>query len=156
MADRNQCQSCEQFYFCSNAPKGVLCNSYGQILNNSKGLFRRCYTWRGRIRRTEFCISYLIFVIAAILLDIIIEVIGEEYSIAPLVILLMLRILLLLQGIKRSHDMGNSGWWILCPLYNPFFLMFVKGDDGVNEYGSNPKDDYDSQIFEEDKIENVE
>ncbi|MFR1445747.1 DUF805 domain-containing protein, partial [Acinetobacter baumannii] len=42
------------------------------------------------------------------------------------------------QGAKRSHDIGNSGWWQLIPLYG-FWLLFADGQVGSNQYGNNPK-----------------
>ena len=41
--------------------------------------------------------------------------------------------------IKRCHDLGNSGWFQLIPLYG-FWMIFQDGIKGNNEYGINPKD----------------
>lgn len=38
-------------------------------------------------------------------------------------------------AVRRMHDTGHSGWWILFPLYN-IYLTFKKSDEGENEYGS--------------------
>ena len=38
------------------------------------------------------------------------------------------------QAVKRSHDIGHSGWWIWIPFYI-VWLLFAKGDKGENEYG---------------------
>lgn len=47
--------------------------------------------------------------------------------------------------IKRWHDRGKSGWWMLVvfiPLIGYFWLLiecgFLAGDDGPNEYGPDP------------------
>ena len=40
--------------------------------------------------------------------------------------------------VRRMHDVGKSGWYLLIPLYN-FILSVTDGDSGDNEYGSNPK-----------------
>ena len=42
------------------------------------------------------------------------------------------------QGAKRSHDRGNSGWFLFVPFY-VFWLVFADSDSGKNEYGLNPK-----------------
>jgi len=41
-------------------------------------------------------------------------------------------------AVRRMHDVGKSGWYILIPIYN-FVLLCTDGDSGDNEYGSNPK-----------------
>ena len=41
-------------------------------------------------------------------------------------------------GVRRMHDIGRSGWWILFQIVN--LVMFcLSSQDGENEYGSNPK-----------------
>ncbi|SEW32787.1 Protein of unknown function [Chitinophaga arvensicola] len=42
------------------------------------------------------------------------------------------------QAVKRSHDISNSGWYILIPFYG-LWLMFSSGVQGSNEYGDDPK-----------------
>jgi uncharacterized membrane protein YhaH (DUF805 family) len=42
------------------------------------------------------------------------------------------------QGAKRCHDRGNSGWYQIIPLYG-LWMLFADSDNGVNEYGENPK-----------------
>tara|TARA_Y100000766_G_C18813150_1_gene559077 strand:- start:139 stop:468 length:330 start_codon:yes stop_codon:yes gene_type:complete len=41
---------------------------------------------------------------------------------------------------RRMHDVGKSGWFMLIPIYN-FILAVTAGDEGDNEYGSDPKID---------------
>ena len=41
-------------------------------------------------------------------------------------------------AVRRMHDVGKSGWYLLIPIYN-FILAITDGDNGDNEYGSNPK-----------------
>ncbi len=40
---------------------------------------------------------------------------------------------------KRLHGVGESGWYVLLPFYNTFFLLFSEGVLGKNEYGEDPK-----------------
>ena len=37
-------------------------------------------------------------------------------------------------GVRRMHDVGKSGWFILVPIYN-LILALTKGDEGTNEFG---------------------
>jgi uncharacterized membrane protein YhaH (DUF805 family) len=47
--------------------------------------------------------------------------------------------------VKRWHDRGKSGWWVLIvfvPIIGYLWLLiecgFLAGDDGPNEYGPDP------------------
>ena len=48
-------------------------------------------------------------------------------------------------GVRRFHDIGKSGWWILIalvPLIGGLVLLYFMvqdSQDGSNEYGPNPK-----------------
>jgi uncharacterized membrane protein YhaH (DUF805 family) len=37
-------------------------------------------------------------------------------------------------GIRRIHDTGRSGWFILVPIYN-LILMCTPSNPGTNKYG---------------------
>jgi uncharacterized membrane protein YhaH (DUF805 family) len=41
-------------------------------------------------------------------------------------------------AIRRMHDVGKSGWFILVPIYS-FLLACTEGEKGENKYGANPK-----------------
>jgi uncharacterized membrane protein YhaH (DUF805 family) len=48
-------------------------------------------------------------------------------------------------SVRRLHDTGKSGWWLLIglvPLLGPLVLLFFMiqdGEPGSNRYGENPK-----------------
>lgn len=48
-------------------------------------------------------------------------------------------------GVRRLHDTGRTGWWLLLglvPVIGPIILlvfMVFDSDAGLNKYGSNPK-----------------
>jgi uncharacterized membrane protein YhaH (DUF805 family) len=96
-------------------------------------MFKNPFSFYGRIRRTEYGISYIIYMVFALLMNVFLE--G-----APLLVILYIPILwfLLAQGAKRCHDRGNSGWFQIIPFY-VFWLIFADGEPGTNGYGSNPK-----------------
>ena len=37
-------------------------------------------------------------------------------------------------SIRRCHDSGHSGWWVICPIVN-IIMMFLPSDPNTNEYG---------------------
>ena len=37
-------------------------------------------------------------------------------------------------AVRRMHDVGKSGWFVLIPIYN-LVLALTKGDEGTNEFG---------------------
>jgi len=37
-------------------------------------------------------------------------------------------------GVRRMHDVGRSGWFILVPIYN-IVLWCTQGNSGTNKYG---------------------
>lgn len=150
MSTIDQCNSCRGYKgLCAleNPKDPNLCESYEPAINNSSGLFCRIFYWSGRIRRLEYCLTYLFFVFIGFLAGLINDnnsIFGIYVSLYFLSVFVMA-----MQGIKRSHDLGHSGWWILVPIYNPLALLFLSGDEGINEYGTDPKESYESQVFNE-------
>jgi uncharacterized membrane protein YhaH (DUF805 family) len=54
-------------------------------------------------------------------------------------------------GVRRLHDTGKSGWWLLMgivPLIGIILLFYMAqpGDEGTNDYGPDP---YGSDELEE-------
>ncbi len=105
-------------------------------IKTKQGMFSSPFSFDGRIRRTEYGISFIIYVIVAAIVNELIE--SGEY---PIIILGYIPMLWFLwsQGAKRCHDMGNSGWYQIIPFYL-LWMLFSSSDSGINEYGKNPKD----------------
>ena len=100
-------------------------------------MFKNPFSFDGRIRRLEYGLSYLIYIIVILLLNLTMRSVKIE-SVFSLLIIIPLLWLLLAQGAKRCHDIGNSGWYQLIPLY-VFWMLFTDGESGNNKYGPNPK-----------------
>jgi uncharacterized membrane protein YhaH (DUF805 family) len=105
-------------------------------------MFNAPFSFEGRIRRTEYGLSVIIYSIVYGILNAIVLSSSRGSGGAEAIILLIFIIPLLwfflAQGAKRCHDVGNSGWWQLIPLYG-LWLLFQDGEPGTNQYGINPK-----------------
>lgn len=110
-------------------------------------MFKNSFSFEGRIRRTEYGLSFIIYaVLRAILLLVIASGVSnpnnaEGAQVLFVVLSLPLFWFLLAQGAKRCHDAGFSGWWQLVP-FCPLVLIFMNGEEGLNKYGENPKLDF--------------
>lgn len=112
---------------------------------DSKGMFRSPFSFKGRIRRLEYGLSFIIYVFTYAIIGIIFGGLGANGSdaaamtIAELVIALPLYWFIIAQNCKRCHDVNSSGWMQLIPFYM-LFLLFVRGTIGANKYGKDPKE----------------
>lgn len=119
---------------------------------------RKYAQFQGRARRAEFWWFYLLFIVAiivAVVLDGVVSGASEGDLFGPFTIIAMLALFVpyLAVAVRRLHDTGRSGWWLLLsliPLVSIVLLIFfvLKGQQGTNDYGPDPKDDQvDAAIF---------
>jgi uncharacterized membrane protein YhaH (DUF805 family) len=114
-------------------------------------MFKDPFSFEGRIRRTEYGISLIIYAVALTIVQLMLGAMiassSSSYSSSSdtggylvlfFIFMIPLLIFLWAQGAKRCHDVGNSGWWQLIPLYG-FILIFQEGDKGDNRFGKDPK-----------------
>jgi uncharacterized membrane protein YhaH (DUF805 family) len=95
----------------------------------------------GRIRRTVFWLRWLFVLVMNIMLRLIIEKVQSPGAFLVLgFIMLLLSTFVIIQGVKRMHDIGKSGWNMLIPFYN-IILALTPGTTGPNRYGQDPKSD---------------
>ena len=104
-------------------------NYYFKVLQNYA-------TFSGRARRKEYWMFVLFNVIVAFVFGFVCGLIG----IPELANLYTLAVLLpsIAVGVRRMHDVGKSGWFLLIPIYN-FILAVTEGEKGENQYGADPK-----------------
>lgn len=121
----------------------------GTIISREKPkMFAHPFSFKGRIRRLEFNLSYFIIWSAYYIIVTLIVFLMHYYHIfkqdTGFVILFILMIpaywFLWAQSAKRCHDLGHNGWWQLIPFYI-FWLIFQNSQNGTNEYGDNPKNE---------------
>jgi uncharacterized membrane protein YhaH (DUF805 family) len=112
-------------------------NWYVAVLKNYAG-------FSGRARRMEYWMFALFSGIIVLILDglgLVLKVstyIGGVYGLLVLIPSLAV-------GVRRLHDIGRSGWWLLIGLIPVIgwiiLIVFAvkEGDPGDNAYGPNPK-----------------
>ena len=105
----------------------------------------------GRARRKEYWMFLLINILVSVVLIAIDNLIGTFSHQASFGLLQGLYSLALLipsiaVTVRRLHDTGRTGWWILIslvPLIGGIILlifMVLESEPGTNQYGPNPKE----------------
>jgi uncharacterized membrane protein YhaH (DUF805 family) len=111
------------------------------------------FEFDGRINRGKFwagiaamwAISIALWILIGIAVAINSSVIWIVFGFLGLVVYVAMIWMGLAVSIKRWHDRGKSGWWVLIafiPLIGGIWALvetgFLEGDPGDNEYGPNP------------------
>lgn len=97
-------------------------------------MFKKSFSSKGRIRRTEYGLSIL----ACSIIYGIVKTFGKDELEVLEILYFPMYWFLLTQGAKRCHDLGHNGFWQFIPFYG-FALLFQDGQIGSNQYGENPK-----------------
>lgn len=108
--------------------------------NSSNGMFNKPFSFNGRIRRLEYGISAIIYLVWYVIITAMMTPAEPTIGASIFVLISVVPMIWFLwaQNCKRCHDRGNSGWYQIIPFYF-FVLLFGDGDIGNNEYGENPK-----------------
>ncbi len=103
-------------------------------------MFQNPFSFEGRIRRTEYGLSFLILVVGRAALGMFLAAASSGQDLTAVYLALQIPMLWFFwaQGAKRCHDVGMSGWYQLIPFF-PFYLIFGSGESGSNKYGEDPK-----------------
>mgnify|MGYP003599077541 CR=1 FL=1 len=106
-----------------------------------QSFFENYFNFNGRASRSEYWYSYLGFFLLIIITALVsIFIFRLEENILDIVIILI-RLIFFIPfiscGVRRMHDTGHSGWYILIPIYS-FILMVSAGDPDENFYGEEP------------------
>ena len=108
----------------------------------------------GRVRRKEYWMFFLFNMIFAFCAAIIDNILGLKFNQdTPYGFLyLVYGLFTFLPGlavlVRRLHDVGKSGWWyfiVFIPILGAIWLLVLLATDsnpGNNEYGANPKGNY--------------
>ncbi len=119
-------------------------------------VFKKYADFEGRDTRPQYWYFYLINLMVSIFLSFInTDVLVSLYALVILIPSLAV-------GVRRLHDIGKSGWWLLISLIPIvgwvwiIILLATKGEDKPNKYGSVPKNDDSVEVKEEVKVEEKE
>jgi uncharacterized membrane protein YhaH (DUF805 family) len=110
---------------------------YIKVLKNYVG-------FQGRARRKEYWMFILFSFIVSVILAILESIIGAKDVLTGLYSLAVL-LPSLAVGVRRLHDTGRSGWWLLLcliPIIGSIIVLVFTCQDSeptANQYGPNPK-----------------
>lgn len=107
-------------------------NWYLKVLQNYAG-------FEGRARRKEYWMFFLFNMLISYGLQIIADI-TETPVLMFIYVLYAFGVLIpsIAVSVRRMHDVGKSGWFIIVPFYN-LYLACTEGDHPDNQYGRNPK-----------------
>ncbi len=103
--------------------------------------FKNYFNFTGRASRSEFWYFQLFLVLAGFALTII-----DAFATGGMLLSLWnLGIVIpsISICVRRFHDIGRTGWWILLPftiigIIPYIWMLCIKGDDQHNQFGPNP------------------
>ncbi len=102
--------------------------------------------FEGRARRSEYWYFVLCVIIINVILNILalLPFVGFLISFVAIIVSLLLLCPGLAVTVRRLHDVGMSGWWLLLgliPFVGLILLIFLVRDSqpGWNRFGDNPK-----------------
>ena len=114
--------------------------------------------FRGRAQRQEYWYFFLFNILISIafsFVDTLLATPGTEEGAGVLGTIYSLAVLIpsIAVGVRRLHDTGRTGWWMLIgliPLIGALVLIYffvLDSQPGTNEYGVNPKNDEEGQFI---------
>ncbi|MFH7016022.1 DUF805 domain-containing protein [Flavobacterium sp. FlaQc-47] len=116
-----------------------------------KVVFENYANFEGRARRKEYWMFFLANFIISIVLGFVLGLISPTLGLAANVYSFAVLVPSIAVGVRRMHDVGKSGWFLLIPIYN-LILACTEGDKGANEYGPDPKNGF-NEINEIGKVD---
>ena len=116
---------------------------------------RTCFSnyvgFSGRARRSEFWYFVLFTFLVGVVTTVVDRVLGTDFATGGGLVNMLGSLVLILPSlavaVRRMHDTGRSGWWLLIgfiPIVGWILLIVwycTDTEPGDNQYGPNPKSD---------------
>ena len=99
----------------------------------------RYFKYDGRASRAEYwywLAFYLVLVLGVALIEDALPTTGGFGGLARIIAFVLLSPTLAV-SVRRMHDIGRPGWWMLVPLY-VYYLAAQPSQSGANAYGAEP------------------
>ena len=97
-------------------------------MNNAVRLALLNYSnFRGRTKRADFWFFYLFTILMNIPTSILDRILFAGHAYTSNLAGLLLIVPSIAAGVRRMHDVGKRGWWLLFPFANIYFLVQPSG-----------------------------
>lgn len=112
------------------------------FMQSVKTVLKNYANFNDRSRSSEYWWWFLAYLVGYVILVFIGGVIGAAEILSGLFALALL-VPNIAVSVRRFHDIGKSGWWVLIfiiPLVGLIAMIyfFIKPSDGPNQYGEGP------------------
>lgn len=118
-----------------------------EFIDRYIAMWKNAFVFEGRERRSGFWMPYLVNIVLGIIFGILIKipVLGIIFTIAYGLYCLAVIIPSISLGVRRLHDTGKSGLFMLfalVPILNIVLIVWfaTEGVRGPNEFGNDPKE----------------
>ncbi len=137
----------------TNTSKNVYTNKERGFIDNFSHILKNSFNFSGRTSRREYWRGFLAFFLFNILLSLLApflmaatDSIEGLFIVSGLVLLIQIALMpaCISLNVRRLHDVGKSGWWLLISLtgIGSFYLLYLfvqPGNYGNNQYGQDPR-----------------
>ena len=117
-------------------------NKYGENPKEknlqNQALESNLFSINGRIRCSTFWARWIVAIVIGVFIQFM-AIEDPSVKILCLIINWIIGVFVIIQWIKRMHDIDKSGWFTIIPIYG-LILTFRDGTVGNNRYGENPKE----------------
>jgi len=117
----------------------ALCNTL--LMNNMGDVIRDAFSkyaqFQGRMTRRDYWQWWLFTLITYIAAGILDGAVSQNSSLVSGLAILILFVPSITTQVRRLHDVGKRGWWMLIPFANLFF--YVQPSEGDNRFGPAPR-----------------